>query len=293
MKKLKHLLLPFLCLMITLNFTSCGKDDTDNSDEPEIPSSGGDSNEPDDPSSDGESEENAYPEWIAPTFAQALEERGYIENAYTVTKEEVATLTKVNVSGIDYQNKWYITSLKGLEYFVNLEEFDCGSNYITEIDVSNLTKLTHLRCVENDIEKLDVSNLKNLVSLYCYTNQITSLDLSNNSKITYLDCSNNRFSSLNVSNLVLLKSLTCSYLNLTELDVTNCTLLLRLLCHGNKLQNLNISTLKYLGSLDIRWNPGKDNIFTLFVAPEQEQMFNSTWEYNDQTVVVSYQTISN
>ena len=42
-----------------------------------------------------------------------------------------------------------ISSLKGIEYFTELTELDCGNNQLTSLDVSKNTKLVKLICAKN------------------------------------------------------------------------------------------------------------------------------------------------
>ncbi len=106
-------------------------------------------------------------------FKNALIEAGVDKNGDGEIQEsealEVATLTIREKS---------ISSIKGIEYFTNLNTLDCGWNKINEVDLSNLIKLTSLKISLNRLTNLDVSKLTNLISLDCSGNQLTSLDLS-------------------------------------------------------------------------------------------------------------------
>jgi hypothetical protein len=111
-------------------------------------------------------------------------------------------------------------SLKGVEYFseleslncdnCNLSELDvsnnpklkllyCGGNYLTELDLSENLELEALRCYVNDLSELDVSKNRNLQSLRCTTNRLEALDVSENPKLKELECSRNKISALDVS----------------------------------------------------------------------------------------------
>ena len=48
-----------------------------------------------------------------------------------------------------------LTSLKGLEGFVGLEELYCVNNQLTELDLSALTNLKLLYCNNNQLTELD------------------------------------------------------------------------------------------------------------------------------------------
>ena len=160
-----------------------------------------------------------------------------------------------------------IDSLKGIEFFPNLEKLDCNNNKLTELDVSKNTKLTELYCMGNwQLSELDVSkntalkilwcgscNLSSLrlgantelEALDCSRNQLSYLSTYNNSKLWYLDCSRNNLKS--DSDLVIsynpnLKELRCGYNQLERLSVKKNTLLEKLYCNNNKLTYLDLES---------------------------------------------------
>ena len=55
-----------------------------------------------------------------PLFAKELERRGYIESADSISPEDVADITDLDVSG-GYYEHGEIKSLRGIEYFVNIQ----------------------------------------------------------------------------------------------------------------------------------------------------------------------------
>ena len=168
------------------------------------------------------------------------------------------------VTEIDVHAK-SITSLKGIEFFPNLEKLDCNNNRLTELDVSKNTKLVELYCMGNwQLSELDVSKntaLKilwcgscGLSSLYlwantelealdCSRNQLSYLNTNYSPNLWYLDCSHNNLKSymdLGISNNANLKKLNCSYNQLEKLLVSDNKLLEELYCNDNKLTNLEL-----------------------------------------------------
>lgn len=93
-----------------------------------------------------------------------------------------------------------IRSLKGIEYFPNLQSLDCSNNLVTSLDLSNNSELQFLNCSSNKLTSLDVSNNSGLHDLHCDTNQLSSLDLSNNTVLRSLSCSDNRIFTLDLKN---------------------------------------------------------------------------------------------
>jgi uncharacterized repeat protein (TIGR02543 family) len=70
----------------------------------------------------------------------------------TLTQAEAAYL-KI----IDCQNTGTF-SLKGIEYFPNLETLNCSYTFITDLNLSSNTKLKNLNCNYSELSNLDISN---------------------------------------------------------------------------------------------------------------------------------------
>ena len=182
-----------------------------------------------------------------------------------------------------------ISSLKGIEYFVNVQSIDCRGNNLTQLDVSKNTALEDLDCSENNLTQLDVSkniylrglacfennltqldvskntvleklacqqnNLiqldvsKNVWYLNCYKNNLTQLDVSKNVTLWYLYCDNNNLTQLDISKSVELRNLSCAKNNLTQLDISKNVKLYMLSCYKNNLTQLDVSKNIYLRGL--------------------------------------------
>ena len=104
------------------------------------------------------------------------------DNSGSLSDEEVIVVTDIDVTNRN------ITSLKGIEYFTNLEKLNCQDNELTALDVSENTKLENLNCSNNLLKELDLS-LNNQLSAFSgnqaftvdvasTTNQKWSFDLS-------------------------------------------------------------------------------------------------------------------
>ena len=108
---------------------------------------------------------------------------------------EISSVNKIilNDSGL--------SSLKGIEFFTNLEELYCYRNNLTALDVSSNSALKILHCSDNPIKSLDISNNVNLTKLYVYRCELEALDLRNNLKLDTLFCSGNHLTELELSNL--------------------------------------------------------------------------------------------
>ncbi len=152
-----------------------------------------------------------------------------------LTETEIASITSLKINNSD------IISLKGIEYFTALTSLDCGSNWLTKLDVSNNTALTSLNCGYNYLTTLDVSKNTALAELRCYENELTTLDVSKNTALTYLDCDFNNLTTLKLSQNTTLKKLMCNDNQLTMLNLSKNIDLTEVQCRNNQLTTLDLS----------------------------------------------------
>ena len=147
-------------------------------------------------------------------------------------KSEAAAVRELNITGNN------ISSLKGIEYFVNLEKLNCSRNLLSELDVSKNLALTELKCFSNKIESLDVSMLAGLEVFDCHANRLSAIDVTMNPELVWFSCNMNEggmsahrgIREVDVTNNPKLEHLDVYYTNLSELNVLN----------NSKLKYLNI-----------------------------------------------------
>ena len=176
--------------------------------------------------------------------------------------KELISAAKINV------NKMNIQSMKGVEYFTDLEQLRCKNNQISSINLSKNTLLNKLDITNNQLTTLDLS--KNLVMEYLYVegNQLTALDVSKNTALTELDCDDNQLTTLDVSKNTALTSLNCSNNQLTALNVSGCTALWLLDCYQNKIKGAAMDALvsglptQSYASLYVIYNENEGNVMT-------------------------------
>ena len=168
-----------------------------------------------------------------------------------------------------------LTSIKGIEFFVNLESLDvtytgltqldvsknlnlvtlnCGRNNLTSLDVSKNTKLENLYCRDNNLTSLNISNNTNLKYLACDKNKLTNLDVSNNTNLRYLECPNNKLTKLDLRNNPNLVMLNISKNNLTSLELGEKLVLEWLHCQSNNLTQIDVSKTPMLETFNIAGN---------------------------------------
>lgn len=198
-----------------------------------------------------ENEDNAA---LAQALAQVLPEVTLDSDGNAIiTQETIDNTSSLYLSGRQ------LTSLEGLDCFVNLTSLDCSQNQLTEIDGSQLPQsLTQLYCSGNNLQKFDISTLKELTYLDCsgcFNTQSRSfftngtINLSNHPNLEYLYCDNNDLQTLDVSLTPKLKTLSCSDNHLQKLDVSTNTGLYTLCCNINNLTELDLSQNKNLKEL--------------------------------------------
>ena len=166
----------------------------------------------------------------------------------------VLTTLEASLVNIIEVSKQKIQSLKGIEYFTELKELNCGYNQIDTLDLSKNTKVSILECYDNGMTSLDVSECEQMIRLECMENKLTSLDVSKMSMLVDLYCSENLLTLLDVSNCAKLEDLECYTNKLTSIDVSKNPKLERLECHDNQLTSLDISNNPALKNLRIYKN---------------------------------------
>lgn len=92
-----------------------------------------------------------------------------------------------------------IKSVKGIEYFPNLQFLDLTRNQIAELDLRGNRKLKHLFVGNNRLESIDLSGLTELEDLEVFMNDIEELDLSENTLLEVFYANANDFNALDLS----------------------------------------------------------------------------------------------
>ena len=185
---------------------------------------------------------------------------------------EISATKEINI----HDQKDLLESLKGIEFFSELDSLYVYGENLAYLDVSQNTKLSSLVIASFKLATLDVTNNTELriLSFSCYNEitqldlshnlkltdldvagayGITSLDLSNNAALTYLDCSGlEALASLDLSNNIKLSHLNCRYTNITALNVRNHPALEELDCSYTKIEALDLTQNQLLSKLNCR-----------------------------------------
>lgn len=211
--------------------------------------------------------------------------REYIKQIYDIdgngklSDAERNSVKEINIGeDSDYQCEYEFyeaDTIKGIEFFTNIENLDCSGNNLDKLDISKNKKLTYLNCSSNQLEKLNIKNNKKLKELNCEYNYIYKIDLKKNKELTkidighnklskisllknkkiiYLDLSGNKLKNINVNKLKKLETLYCTDNKLTKLNVAKNKKLLCVRCDRNKIRTLNLKKNIQLDELSCAYN---------------------------------------
>lgn len=115
-----------------------------------------------------------------------------------------------------------ISSIQGIEAFVNLKLLNCSYNIINTLEVSNLTNLQYFICNDNLLTSLNLSGLNYLKSIRCSGNLLTDVDFSVLPLLESAGCASNQFVSLDFSNNLFFYDLgAANNLQLTSINLQN------------------------------------------------------------------------
>ncbi len=170
----------------------------------------------------------------------------------------------ITVNAYNLEEEVYLSGADTMTIYGNIKKIACSRNfsYLTNIDISHNTPLTHLYCFENKLNSLDISQNISLKELACENNQLKNLIIGQNVNLKILRCANNQLSTLDVSACVTLqifdcfdnqisnltfgentslKFFQCEANQLSELDLSSCVALREINCWNNQLSTLDVS----------------------------------------------------
>lgn len=161
-----------------------------------------------------------------------------LENGYAVmTKEFVESVETIEIPSGQYT----ITSLSGIENFINLKRLECARTGLTECNLSKNTKLESVAVWDNSLSSLDLSNQASLFDINCAQNEtLQTLKINANVRLKYLIIDDTNLQSLVIPNPETIWQLAYSRTPL-NLDLSQFTGLEILFCSGNKLATINLT----------------------------------------------------
>jgi Leucine-rich repeat (LRR) protein len=208
-----------------------------------------------------------YPQFVSipdPNFEQALID---LEIDSDPTPNGLIYIgDALSVSNLNVNNRG-ITSMQGIEAFINLTYLNVWGNPIGSLDVTQNTELDFLWCGANQLTSLDITQNTKLKTLWAWVNELTELDTSNNLLFEDLQLGSNLITDIDVTNNVALTRLHLHRNLLTSVDVSqNVNLDLFSISNNPNLEIVNVSLnpalnflqvsdLPLLTSLDLSNNP--------------------------------------
>lgn len=191
-----------------------------------------------------------------PSFRQLLYNDGYIKTPKYITKKDVSSIFKLELS-----NK-KLNSLNGIEHFISLTELYCDNNNLTELDLSRNINLDIVKAKNNKLTKINVSHCSKMTELYLAENQLTTVEIGDLKSLLTLDLSRNPISSLDIPaglkiSRLLLRSAELSSLNLSNLK----SLIFLYIIDSKNLERLDLSNLPKLHLAFLEGeNPGSSSL---------------------------------
>ena len=166
-----------------------------------------------------------------------------------LTKEHLKHLTNLDVWNSN------ISDLTGLDYAINLQDFNADENQISDLSpLSDLVRLHTLSLRKNQISDITpLANLTTLHRLHLALNQISDIiALENLTGLRWLDLEHNQISDISVlSNLTILEELRLTDNRITDISpLSNLTILHRLHLALNQISDItplaNLTGLRWL-----------------------------------------------
>lgn len=160
-----------------------------------------------------------------------------------------------------------ISSLEGLQSFINIEDLLLDNDQLTDLDVTQLPNLNYLLCKRNQLTSLDVTQNPNLEYLFFDFNQVTGIDLTQNSNLRVLTSWDNQLISLNLTQNPDLFTLDCRDNQIDNLNLSQNPNLVFMLGSNNQLNALDVSN----GSnsiMQIMWAHDNPNLTCIKVDNE-------------------------
>jgi len=208
---------------------------------------------------------------------------------HKISKQEAMLVTSMNTTFFKPMK-----SIKGVEYFENLEEFDVDSSEAPEMDLSKnknlkkvvvrfneqLTKLT----VPNGLEGLHLQRVQALGSLRL--KKMPSLEyLSIDCYRTYNHTPPSVFSEFSVQDAPKLKSLVIEGTHIKSIDLSMMPALEYLRCDNNEIEVLDVSNNPNISSLRCK---GVKKIIMKEGQVIEEVNVNPNYKYIDRDVKIEY-----
>lgn len=151
---------------------------------------------------------------------------------YVVTDQELESITFLSCGDMEHT----IYDVQGLEKITNLEYFGILYSDISNIDISQNTRLRNIKIVNaNNLKHVDFSKNVNLQTINLTYTHLDELNVENCHNLIHLEMGAGCIDDATIE----------------ELDLSNCQKLQYLSISGNKLKKVDLSQNKYLNFINI------------------------------------------
>ncbi|WP_165499065.1 SusF/SusE family outer membrane protein [Gramella sp. KN1008] len=204
-----------------------------------------------------------------PNFEQSLIDLGIDTDGVintSILREDAEAVTELNLNNPKFDESNFankeivnafgkIADLTGIETFVNLVSLEAAYGTLSEVDLSNNTRLEELFLNDNQLSGVDVSMLPNLKRFGIMRNPITSeINLAGNPALEELFVHYTGISSIDLSANPNLWNLFIQNNQLTSLDLSANRVLKRVSAQHNLLLELDITSLSLIERIDAQYN---------------------------------------
>ena len=200
--------------------------------------------------------------YFDPYFAHALSLCGAIKDPEKITYADVKNVTE---AFIPVAWKTRIESVRGLELMPALKDFSVmGCVNLTELNVSNCTKLESLVADETKLTTLDLSNCPLLHSFSAEKSQLSQITWGEKNELTGVHLNENALKVADMGSMPKLESLNLERNEIEEIHLDGCPKLKHLYVSYNKLKSLDVSGCPEIELRGPYYNPGENGVFKVY-----------------------------
>lgn len=135
-----------------------------------------------------------------------------------------------------------ISSIVGIEAFINLERLVCFNNPISSVDLTNNTQLQQISLLATNLTEIDISNNLQLTFISLALTSISDIDVTQHINLEFLDIGYTNISNIDVTNNLNLRGL--SIINLTDIN-NNLDLSNNILLESIEMRNIGIDSFDF------------------------------------------------
>lgn len=175
--------------------------------------------------------------------------REYVKNHFDTNKNGILSAEEIKAATNIEIRESALTSVKGIEYFSELQQFTGHADNLKTVDLRKNKKLRVVSFTSSGIEEIKVEGLTALDQLTLDGNPITELNLKGLTALRRLDIIFCKITELDLTGLKNLKMVEASHGQLTSLKVRGLKKLETLYCHDNYLRELDVTGTDNLSTL--------------------------------------------